>query len=230
MITKVKSDDLVKQDRKKEHSLPIPTERSELNYKVENLMALVSQSIDKEFGKLEEIVRQIISSHQPIFNQLNGQLDTTLKAMLSTSKSINNLINHESIKTIISALLIEGESHVAIEEHFKKLLSDERLLAAPHNHRVITELYEQLSNQDLGQLGNAVASIKAKSIAKKAGIKKVKKYGYAEQKEACRNYYLEHKNEYKNKADAAYAIEGKTINNVGISVSPRTIEKYLTGL
>lgn len=218
-ITKVKNDDLVKQDRKKEHSLPMPTESSELNYKVENLKALVSQSIDKEFEKLKEIFRQAISLHQPAFDQINTQLEILRKTLLPTLKRSNVI---DDIK--------ERQSIVAIDEHFKRLLLDERLIAVPHNRQVIDELHKQLIGNGNNPLGNAVSSIKAKNVAKRGGAEKVKKYGYAEQKEACRSYYLEHKSEYKNKADAAYAIEGKTINNVGISVSPRTIEKYLTGL
>ena len=219
MITKVKSDDLVKQDRKKEHSLPMPTERSELNYKAEDLIALVSQSIDKEFGKFKETFRQAINLHQPAFDQINTQLKILRRTILPILKRLNVI---DGIK--------ERQSIVAIDEHFKKLLLDERLIAVPRNHQVIIELHQQLISNGNSLLGNAVSSIKAKNVAKRGGVGKAKKYGYEEQKEACRNYYREHKSKYKNKTEAAYAIQGKFFDDLEITIAPSTIQKHLTGI
>jgi hypothetical protein len=126
------------------------------------------------------------------------------------------------------SIRLEMESIEAICEHFERLLSDERLLKRSRNHRAIKKLYGELMRQTVGEFDALLASEKAKRTAKKGGKAKAKKM--KEQADAVKAYYLAHKDNYKNKDDAAFGIEGKKINNIQITVSVSTIRKYLKGL
>lgn len=126
------------------------------------------------------------------------------------------------------SIRLEMESIEAICEHFERLLLDERLLKRPRNHRAMKEFYEELMDQVAGKLEALLASEQAKRTAKKGGTAKAKKM--KEQADAVKAYYLAHKDNYKNKDDAAFGIEGKKINNIQITVSVSTIRKYLRGL
>lgn len=189
----------------------------------------VTTKIDDVLSCLESLE---VSSHKldASSHKLNNCYKEIINLALQVDPSTHIEFDQKGVSYAINKLDQESEAIQALKEHFEKLLKDKRLLATPHNHQIIAEFFKNLFNQHIGQLGNVVSSIKAKKIAGEGGIGKVKKYKYPQQQEACRSYYLEHKNEYKNKTDAAYAIEGKTIGDVKITVSPRTIEKYLTGL
>lgn len=126
------------------------------------------------------------------------------------------------------SMRLEMESIGAIGEHFERLLLDERLLKRPRNHRAIKKIYGELMDQFVGELDALLASEKAKRIAEKGGAAKAKKM--KEQEDVVKAYYLAHKDDYKNKDDAAFGIEGKKINNIQITVSVSTIRRYLRGL
>lgn len=126
------------------------------------------------------------------------------------------------------SIRLEMESIEAICEHFERLLSDERLLKCPRNHQAIEKIYNELMNQYVGELDALLASEKAKRIAENGGSAKAKKM--KEQSDAVKAYYLENKRNYKNKDDAAFAIEGKKISDIQITASVSTIRKYLRGL
>lgn len=126
------------------------------------------------------------------------------------------------------SIRLEMESIEAIGEHFERLLSDERLLKRPRNHQAMKKIYDELMDQAIWGLDALLASEKAKRTAKKGGNAKAKKM--KEQSDAIKAYYLENKHNYKNKDDAALAIEGKKINDIQITVSVSTIRKYLRGL
>ena len=130
--------------------------------------------------------------------------------------------------SLSESMKLEMDSIEAICEHLERLLSDERLLKRPRNHQAMKKLYDELMNQAIGELDTLLASEKAKRTAKEGGNARAKKM--KEQSDAIKAYYLENKHNYKNKDDAAFAIEGKKINDIQITASGSTIRKYLRGL
>lgn len=158
----------------------------------------------------DPIIKEIF---QPVAVPSIGSAVARLRAEFSLSESMR----------------LEMDSIEAICEHLERLLSDGRLLKHSRNHQTIKKFYSELMDQTAGEIEVLLASEKAKEIAKKGGDGKAKKAKV--QADAVKAYYLEHKNEFKTKLDAAWAIEGKVIYGIRIKLKASTIyTKHLTGL